>query len=106
MLGDAEPEPGTAVTAGRRAVGLRERIENVPLLVGRDAMPVSVTSKAMNAEAASVSNRLDAKAYLAFLGELDRIADQVGHDLAQPAHRRQRRRQARWIVQVSSRLLP
>src|SRR5207248_11804730 len=34
---DGQPQPGPAVLARRRAIGLRERLEDRPQLVGRDA---------------------------------------------------------------------
>ena len=96
MLGDAEAEPGAAITTRRRAVGLGEGVENVPLLVARDADAGIGHVEGDEGRGSVRFDRLDAKANFALLSELDRIADQVGHDLAQPSGiADQRRRQVR-----------
>jgi len=46
LRGDGQPQPGAAIAARGRSVGLGERLEDLPLLLGGIPMPVSLTPKA------------------------------------------------------------
>src|SRR5207248_2353831 len=74
-----------AVAAGGRAVRLGKRVEDMTLLVGRDANPGVGDVKGDKCRPGIGFNGLDPDADLAFFCKFDRIADQVGQDLTQPA---------------------
>ena len=85
LRGDGQAQPGAAVLARGRAVGLREGLEDQLLLLGGMPMPVSRTAKCSpTSSAVDVAARRSTHD-LAALGELDGVADQVDQDLAQPA---------------------
>src|SRR5204863_8479594 len=85
LLGDGQPKAGTAIPTGCRAVGLGESVEDMLLLVQRDADAGIADLERYKRGAGLDGDRLDANRDLAFLGELDRIADQVCQDLTKPA---------------------
>ena len=99
LAADGQAEPGAAVAAGGRAVGLREGLEErLGALVRRCRCRCRAISK-RSASPRVVADR--ASTDLALVRELDRVADQVHQHLAQPpvvaAHggRARRRRSAR-----------
>ena len=81
---DRQAEAGAAEAAGRRAVRLRERLEDQLLLVARDA-DAGVDDREVQADLAGQLRRdVDAQPDLPAVGELDRVADQVDEHLPQP----------------------
>ena len=83
LLGDRQAEPGAAEPAGDRAVGLLERCEQLGLPVGVDAdARVPDLEHDLHASVQGPA-RADLDLDLAFVGELDRVADQVHEHLAQ-----------------------
>ena len=81
---DRQAQAGAPVLARRRAVGLRERAEQPALLLRGDAdtrIPHADRSGATPASAPAAVRRLDPHHHLAALGELERIAHQVGEHL-------------------------
>ena len=93
--GDREPEARAAEPAGRRAVGLAERLEDRGLFLPRDAD--AGVGDADVQPGAPVTARVLANRdhHVAALGELDGVADEVGEDLLQPDADRRSRRRAR-----------
>ena len=84
LLGNRQSEPCTAIPPGRRAVGLRERIENMTLLVSRDANPGVGDCERNNRRIHIRFDGLDAKADLALFSELKCVSDQICQNLLQP----------------------
>ena len=80
LAADRQAEAGAAVLTRRRGVGLGELLEQGEDLVLRDA-DAGVGDR--QPEAARIG-RLEARRDAALVGELDRVGDQVGEDLAQP----------------------
>ncbi len=82
---DGKPETGTAVASRGRAVGLCERVENMSLLLGRDADSRIGHDKVQRHD--SGAGRLDVDAELDFAAarELDGIADDVQEHLPEPS---------------------
>ena len=81
-------QPGAAVLARGRAVGLRERLEQrAALLAARCRCRCRVTSKRSDAAARRrrVAPGARGRTTSPRVGELDRVADQVDEHLAQPA---------------------
>ena len=83
---DGEAEPGAAVAARGRAVGLGEGLEEPRLLLGRDADAGVADGEAQGQLAVRLRRprRLDPHEHLAAARELERVADEVRHDLAKP----------------------
>ena len=81
LAADAQPEPGAAVLARGRGVGLGERLEQPLGLLGVDADPGVGDLEAHAAPARARLALGDAHGDLALRGELDRVADQVGEHL-------------------------
>ena len=85
---DGEAEAGAPVLARRRRVLLLEGAEDRRLLLAGDA-DAGVAHREAHADLAAAAHRrrreLDPDEHLAGGGELDGVADQVDHNLAQPA---------------------
>ena len=83
---DGEAEPGAAVAARGRAVGLGEGLEEPRLLLGRDADAGVADGEAQGQLAVRLRRprRLDPHEHLAAARELERVADEVRHHLAKP----------------------
>ena len=84
-LDDHQAEPGAAVAARHRAVGLGERAEQPRHHRRRDADPGVGDGQAQAPAVAVVAEVSQRDDDVAALGELDRVADQVGQDLPQAA---------------------
>ena len=87
---DRQTEAGAAEPARRRAVGLRECLEDlVAACPAGMPMPVSVTAKCSVApRRAHVSRRSHAQHDFALVGELDGVAQNVQQHLPEPSRRR------------------
>src|SRR6185295_6330631 len=81
---DREPEAGAAVLAGGRSVGLAERLEQPRRLLARHADPGVGDFDPELHFLTGALGATDAHADPSVLGELDRVAQQVGQDLADP----------------------
>ena len=83
MRGDRQTQAGAAETAGRGRIGLYERAENLPLLVGCD--PYSGVGNREREDRLGVGHALGLHLddHVAGLGEFDRVADEVEEHLAQ-----------------------
>ncbi len=81
--GDGEPEPGAAVLARGRHVGLGERLEELRGLLRRHAHPGVAHGELQLDLVAGPLQQLDGEPDLAALGELDRVVDEVGEDLSE-----------------------
>src|SRR5205085_8450893 len=77
LLGNRQSEPCAAIPPGRRTVGLCERIENMTLLVSRDANPGVGDCERDDRRIHIRFDGLDAKADLALVSELKRVSDQI-----------------------------
>ena len=80
--GDREAKPGAFVPARRRAVDLGELLEHVGQLVGRNA-DAGVLDTHLELDDAVDRLARDVDQHMALLGELHRIAEHVGDDLAE-----------------------
>ena len=81
--GDGQAEPGAAVAARRRHVGLLERREQPLDLVGGDADAGVADGEVRAPRVDRLARHRDLDADLAALGELDAVAEQVQEHLAQ-----------------------
>ena len=79
---DREPEAGAAEATRRGGVGLGERFEDALQPVGGDA-DARVADRQQGAEAAVTFLEVEFGVHVAALGELDRVADEVGDDAAE-----------------------
>jgi hypothetical protein len=84
-FGDREPEPAAAVEPGHPGVALREALEQPRQDGRRDAGPGVGDLDRQAHPALGRGGRPDADRDAAALGELDRVADEVGEHLPQPA---------------------
>jgi hypothetical protein len=84
LLGDGQPEPGAAVVAGGRGVGLREGLEQLVEALRVQADPGVADLEAHDVALPHAPGRADGHDHLALRGELDRVRQQVGEHLAQP----------------------
>ncbi len=80
---DGEPEPGAAELARGGAVGLGEVLEDALLRLGRDAGAGVLHADLHRGAGVGFLTQRDAHQHLAAGGELDGVAEQVGHHLAQ-----------------------
>ncbi len=94
-LADREPQPGAAVLARRRRIGLRERLEQPAHAFGRQPDAGVAHGERQLGLPVRGGRRGHREHDLAALGELHRIGEQVEDDLAQPGHVADDRRQAR-----------
>ena len=85
LLRDREPEPRPAVPAGVGCVDLRERLEEPAHAVLGDADAGVLHGELDDGEVAPLADDVDVQRDLALLGELDRVADQIGQDLPDAA---------------------
>ena len=83
MLADGEAEPGPAERLGGGEVRLLEGVEDELLLFRRDADPPVLHAEAEQAAVFILTYRSDPDHDGPAGGELDGVADQVDHDLAQ-----------------------
>ena len=81
---DGETKPGPAESARRRGVRLSEGVEDEPALVGRDPDARVLHGHAQGYVLGGHGLGVDANGDFALLGELDRVADQIDEDLADP----------------------
>ena len=80
--GNAEAESGAAILTGHRSIGLRKRLENERLLVGRDSN-TGVRNDEMQQHSAGVLGLyFDPQEDFSPMGEFDRVSDEVDDDLA------------------------
>src|SRR5262249_42892545 len=84
VLADRQAQTGAAEAARGGRVGLRERAEQPGDLLGRDA-DAGVLDLEAQPRTARARPRRRAQHHLARVGELERVAEQVHQDLAQPA---------------------
>ncbi len=84
LLRDRQAEAGAAVAARGRIVGLREGLEQARPRFARDADAGVVHLEAQHDRLGVLAGHAHPRQDAAFIGELDGIAEQVGHDLAQP----------------------
>ena len=84
LLGNRKAKTGAAEFAGMGRIGLHEFLEDLfALLQAARRRPCrALRSAGSGARGALRPVRIDAHA--AFVGELDRVADEIGQDLAQP----------------------
>jgi hypothetical protein len=84
LLGDDEPEPGAPIAAGDGGVCLVEGLEQLALLLFRDA-DAGIANQHPQAHlvAAGFPGLLDTHVHVAALGELDGVAGEVGEHLLQ-----------------------
>ena len=82
---DGEAEPGSPVLARCGSVGLREGFEDQAHLLCRDADPRVRDGHAEDEGIVPARLARDPHGDLAPLGELDRVPDEVHHDLAEPS---------------------
>ena len=94
---DREAQPRTAIPAGGRIVFLLECLEDLLLLIERDADARVADGEAQHLRRAGSAlgrlglragagrARLDADDHFALLGELDRVADEIEQDLPEPS---------------------
>src|SRR5215467_2065464 len=78
LLGDGEAKAGTALGFGKRTVDLVELIEYAGLLLLRDPWP-----RVRHGDGEMTVDRLRRDAYLAGVGELDGVADEVEEHLGE-----------------------
>ncbi len=82
-LHDGEPEARAAVEARGRDVALRERLEDHRLALRRDADAAVGDGELDRGVRSAVRDRAGADDHLTPLGELERVAEQIGQDLPQ-----------------------
>ncbi len=80
---DGQAQPGAAVLAGGGHVGLRERLEQLRRLLRRHADAGVAHGELELHFLARAFEQFDVQPDLAALGELDRVVDEVGEDLAE-----------------------
>jgi len=87
VAGNAQPQPGSAILAGGRTVHLPEGFKDHLLLIGRDADPGIGDGETQSGRALRFLFRFRRHRHDHFplLGELDRVADQIGQHLSQPS---------------------
>src|SRR5262245_27120654 len=78
LFGDGKPEARAALGLGKGAVDLMELIEYARLLLLRDPWP-----RVRHADGEVTVDRLRRDAYLASVGELDGVADEVEEHLGE-----------------------
>src|SRR5438045_8247405 len=81
LLGDRQSEPRAAIPPGRRTVALCERIENMTLLVSRDANPGIGDCECDDRRIHVRLDCLDTKADLALFSKLKCVSDQICQNL-------------------------
>ena len=84
--GDGQPQASTAVLARRRAIGLRERLEDSLLLLCRNPNARIGDGEVEADLVLRLRRRLSAHHHLTLLGELDGIPHHISQDLAQASH--------------------
>ena len=84
LLRDGQAQTRAAVLAGSGTVGLGETLEDEPELVLGDADAGIGDGEAETSRPVVFGIRLDPHFEPALVGELDRVAEQVDEDLAQP----------------------
>ncbi len=80
---DGEAQTRAAKAPIGRAIGLRETLEDGFLRLGRNANAGVGHAEAQHAALGIVAFETDAQRDMAFLGELHRVGDQIGQNLAQ-----------------------
>ena len=83
--GDGEPEAGALVAAGRRGVDLAELLEDQRQACRRECRCRYRSPRCGASCRRPTGSPLDIDQHMAGIGELDRIADQIGDDLADAA---------------------
>ena len=84
LLRDREPQPGAAVPARGRGVGLRELLEQRLLVLGRDADARVLHRDVQQDVVLRLRRETDPHGDLAVVGELEGIAGEIGEHLAEP----------------------
>lgn len=85
LAGNRQPQPGSSIPACGGSVGLGELAEDVLELAFRDADPGVLDREPEPRFPAALVLALHIEQHMAFLGELDRIAHEIGENLADAA---------------------
>ena len=84
LPGDGQAQPGSAILAGHRAIGLVKRIENPLLVRGRNANSRIAHLETQPVRGGGGVQHRNPRHDLALLGELDGVTQQIAQNLAQP----------------------